>query len=224
MSNPRDRQAGFTLIEVIVSLAVLGLMMVVILGGLRLGTRTWRSVDRDAAGSADVAAVQDVLRHAIRDAEPAFASATLGDRTLAFDGGTDALALVSPLPQAIASGVRAQQTFLVEPAGRSRQLVLLWRLDLPASDGGALPENRVVLLDHVARVRFAYFGATEPAQPPAWQRLWSGRARMPELVRVRITRDGVARSRWPDLIASPRATASLSCRYDATAATCTRTR
>ncbi len=34
--------------------------MVLVLGGLRLGMKTWRTVDRDAAGVAEIAAVQDV--------------------------------------------------------------------------------------------------------------------------------------------------------------------
>jgi general secretion pathway protein J len=224
VTGARRSEAGFTLIELAVSVSILGLMMVLVLGGLRLGMKTWRGVDRDAAGAAEIAAVQDVLRHAIAEADPAFASPVLSDHTIAFDGGGDALALISPLPDAIASGIRAQQRFFVAPDGRSRDLVLGWRLDLPSSDGGILPENRVVLLDHVAKIRFAYFGALEGAEYPAWGRNWSGQARLPELVRVRVTRDDPSRPRWPDLVAAPRATATMDCPTDPVAATCQRVR
>jgi prepilin-type N-terminal cleavage/methylation domain-containing protein len=40
--NKRKQQSGFTLVEVLISLAILSLIMGVIMGGFRLGSRSWQ--------------------------------------------------------------------------------------------------------------------------------------------------------------------------------------
>jgi hypothetical protein len=72
------------------------------------------------------------------------------------------------LPDAFAptlqgQGLQGQQRLFLAQFGGTRTLMLAWRLDLPAADGGALPETLVPLVDHVRAVRFAYYGA-----PDAW--------------------------------------------------------
>src|SRR5215831_6495408 len=96
-----NRAAGFTLIELLIALTLLGLLTTLIFGGLRLAARAWAKVDDRAIEAADQWAVEDVLRHAISAAYPAFASADPSDRTIAFDGAAERLALLAPLPQAI---------------------------------------------------------------------------------------------------------------------------
>ena len=38
---PHDGEAGFTLLELLISMTLLGLLMLVVLGGLRFGARAW---------------------------------------------------------------------------------------------------------------------------------------------------------------------------------------
>jgi hypothetical protein len=127
-------------------------------------------------------------------------------------------------PEAIAAGVHAQVRFFIAPEGQSRALVMIWRLDLPASEANdaVLPENRVVLLDHVRSVRFDYFEASDENRGAEWQESWSGRTRLPLLVRVQVERDDPALPPWPDLLSAPKATATPACVYDAVAASCRR--
>ena len=99
-------------------------------------------------------------------------------------------------------------------------LVMGWRLDLPAASGEPLPESRVRLLDRVRVIRFDYFGPAEAGGEPLWQRHWSGRSRLPDLVRVHIERDGPSGRGWPDVIAEPRAAVNLGCFDDAVAVGC----
>ena len=220
----RLHEQGFTLVELLVAVTLLALLTTLVFGALKYAARAWAAADHRAVASADLSAVQDVLRHSITGAYPAFASADPTDREITFNGAGESLALVAPLPAAIASGVEAQQRFFVEGEGRSRALVMGWRFELPASNEATpLPENRVRLLDHVRALRFAYYGAPDPSQAPGWWEGWSG-TRLPDLVRVHIERDDPVLPQWPDLVIATRVTANTACVYDAVAAACRRFR
>jgi general secretion pathway protein J len=221
----RVGEAGFTLVELLIAVTLLALLTTLVFGALKYAGRAWAETDHRAVAAADLSAVQAVFRHAITGAYPAFASADPTDHEITFDGAGEWLALVAPLPAAIASGVEAQQRFFVEGEGQSRALVMGWRFDLPSSDEATpSPENRVRLLDHVRALRFAYYGALDPTQAPGWWERWSGYARLPELVRVHIERDDPVLPQWPDLVVETRATANTACLYDAAAGACRRFR
>jgi general secretion pathway protein J len=218
-------EQGFTLVELLVAVTLLSLLTTLVFGSMKYAARAWAETDHRAVAAADLSAVQDVFRHAITGAYPAFASADPTDHEIAFDGAGEWLVLVAPLPAAIALGVEAQQRFFVEGEGRSRALVMGWRLDLPSSDEATpLPENRVRLLDHVRTLRFAYYGAPDQAQAPQWWARWSGYPRLPDLVRVHVERDDRALPEWPDLFVAPRTNVNAACVFDPAAGICRRIR
>jgi general secretion pathway protein J len=221
----RAGAAGFTLVELLIALTLVGLLTTLVYGGLQLAAQAWSRVDRQTADAADLRAVADVLRHALSAAYPVYASADPNDRSIAFAGEADSLALVAPLPQAIAAGVPAQLRFFVAGDNRPHTLVMGWRFDLPAADGDRpLPENLLLLLDHVRAVRFAYFGADAADDAPYWQPSWRTRDRLPSLIRVRIERDRASLPDWPDLTAEPMAVTSSACHYDPAVLGCRRMR
>ena len=218
-------EAGFTLLELLIAITLLAVLTTLVFGAIKYAAQAWAATDHRAIAAADLSAMEQVLRHAITGAYPAFTSADPTDREIAFDGASEWLALVAPLPAAIASGVEARQRFFIEGEGRSRALVMGWRFDLPSSDEATpLPERLIRLLDHVRALGFAYYGAPDPAQAPIWWRRWSGYPRLPDLVRVHIERDEPVSPQWPDLVFETRANANTACLYDAVAAACRRFR
>jgi general secretion pathway protein J len=227
MAGRRGAQAGFTLLEVLVALTLLGVLCTALFGAVHVGAQGWRRAEQRSSEIEDAAAVQAVLQRMIATARPVFASADPTDATVAFDGAANSLALIGRLPDAIAPGLQGQQRlFLAERDGK-RTLMLAWRLDLPAADGGELPETTVPLLDHVRAVRFAYFGppndgAGEDGAAARWSDTWAGRAALPVLVRMHIERDADDRGAWPDVVAGPVATVSNECRYTGPDAACHR--
>jgi general secretion pathway protein J len=224
-SRRRDPRGapGFTLIEVLVAVTLLGLLMVAVSAAVRFGAQSWRRAEQQSAATADVAAVEDVLRRMIITAKPRFASADPTDAAIAFNGEANSLALIGTLPDAFAPGLQGQQRLFLVPSGATQILVVAWRLDLPASDGGELRETLVPLLDHVRAVRFAYYGPTDDGSTRAWTDTWSNRHILPALVRVHIERDTGSMASWPDLIASPMSTVSNECRYTGLDSGCHRT-
>jgi general secretion pathway protein J len=217
--------AGFTLVEILVVVALIGLLSSLIFGGIGFGAKAWTKVERRTIEGADIGAVQGVLRRTIAAAFPAFASSDPTDPSIAFDGEGVSLTLAAPLPAAIEAGVLARERFFVAQNGGARALFMGWRLDLPSADDGTpLPEETVLLLDHVRSARFDYFGPPDNMQYPIWQEAWTGRSSLPQMVRVRIERDDSRLPPWPDLVSQPRATTNPACVYDPVDTGCRRIR
>jgi general secretion pathway protein J len=220
-----QREAGFTLVELLVALIVAGLLTAMVFGGVKLGLRAWARSRDTAAEASDLWAVETVLRRTLGEAYPTFASTQLNDTSVAFAGDGESLALVAPLPQALGAGIPARMRFFLVPDGASEALVMAWRLDLPGAESGeAPPEAQVRLLDHVGAIHFDYFGPIALAGAPVWQAQWSGRNRLPDLVRLRIERDRSTLPAWPDLVVGPKATITAACVYDPVSGGCGRTR
>ena len=66
--HPVDQ--GFTLLELLVAITLLGLLMAALFGGLRLGARVWETGETRLDASARVQIVQDFLRQRLAEALP----------------------------------------------------------------------------------------------------------------------------------------------------------
>jgi general secretion pathway protein J len=221
MMRRRD-DAGFTLLEILVAVTLLGLLSIALFGAVNAGAKGWGRAERHAAASTDATAVRDLLRRMIISAKPVFASTDPSTATVAFEGDASSLVLIGTLPDALAPGLQGQQRIFLATVGGQRTLMLAWRLDLPSADGGTLPETLVPLLDHVGTVRFAYFGPSADGSTRGWSDTWSNRRALPSLVNVHIESADKTLPPWPDLIAAPVATISNECRYTGLDAGCHR--
>jgi general secretion pathway protein J len=216
-------EAGFTLIEILVVVGLLGLLTLLVAGGLGFAVRARARVYAQDTAFVDLSGVETVFHGAVSNAYPAFASPVLTDTTIAFQGTESELTLIAPLPAAIEPGVLAVERFFLAGDASGGALFMSWRLDLPASQSGETSaENRVELLDRVRSIQFAYFGSPEPDQAPRWLSQWSGIDHLPELVRLHIERSGRTTAGWPDLLAAPRVTVNTACIYDPTNIGCRR--
>ncbi|MDH3594369.1 MAG: prepilin-type N-terminal cleavage/methylation domain-containing protein, partial [Rhodospirillales bacterium] len=64
----RPRSGGFTLVELLVALTLLGLIFVALFGGLRFGTRTWETGNQRSEAFAEVEVMQSLLRRQLAQA------------------------------------------------------------------------------------------------------------------------------------------------------------
>jgi len=120
MTSAIPRQAGFTLLEILVALVVLGLLVAGLAQGVRFGLLAWHRQLGQLAEDADLDAVDRTLRRAIEQIDP-------GNRHDAPEmrGSAASVEFTSLLPQSAAfvSDRRAEMRLLVDPA---HQLVLRW--------------------------------------------------------------------------------------------------
>ena len=163
VSGPAPRhapEAGFTLLEVLVALVILGLLIAGLTGGVRLGVRAVDQQARAIDGDAGLDAVDRALRRLIAEADP-------GDRThpAGVAGSATRLQLATILPQAL-SGLPGDTVLLAEGS----RLVLRWQPRLPGIPTGPRPAmQEAELLGNLSGVRFAYYG------PNGWESTWDPR-------------------------------------------------
>jgi general secretion pathway protein J len=189
------RQAGFTLLETLVALVILGFVVAGLAQGLRFGLAAWdrqaRSIDRDGALDTTDRTLRTLLAGmapGIDPAEPAIL------------GTSNRLAFTTELPMsAPASSIRLSDVVLSVDGAHT--LTLRWTPHLHAKLIGRLVPREAVLLPGVAGVTFAYYRAASGGKPGAWVGQWQG-VDPPELVRVHIAMANPAQH-WPDVIVAP---------------------
>ncbi|MEQ8344252.1 MAG: prepilin-type N-terminal cleavage/methylation domain-containing protein [Sneathiellaceae bacterium] len=219
MTRP-DTEAGMTLIEVLVAITLLAMLATMIAQGARLTGRAWSTAEQRTNDVDDIETVRALLRRTITRAQPSFASADLSDLAIQFDGQPERLTLIAPRSGIEGGGEWVRQVLYVAPYEGAQGLYLAWQVDAPQRGGreidtGPGATDRALLLDHVESVRFGYFGPPSPGEPPTWLTSWTGRQRLPTLVRIEVARDGAARRPWPALTMRTRVNTNPGCLYDA---------
>ncbi|MGI9375010.1 MAG: prepilin-type N-terminal cleavage/methylation domain-containing protein [Tsuneonella suprasediminis] len=213
-------EAGFTLIEMLVSLGLLGMAAVLLMQGLAsAGLIAQRS--RATRGSLDeIVAAQNVLRTTIERLRPI----TRTDSAIPIvelRGTAGVLTFVGPpfdreAPDALQRFrlTRTASGDLVLYTAHSRKL----GIDRSGTDLVGWIPNR--LLTGVRDLSISYFGPPRPGAARAWQDRWWDRSTTPELVRIRVAFGNGDRRIWPDLFVRPRATSHGPCRIDAVTGKC----
>jgi general secretion pathway protein J len=211
--NDGTRTAGFTLVEVLVALVLLGLLSMALFSSVRFGVTAWRRGGERSDQIHTSMLVQDLLRRLIGQAYPLVLADGSGSGRVDFAGTAASLDFLAPVPAALASGGRARFTLAIERRGEGADLVLTSRPELAASESAA-QLSRKTLLAAIEAGEFAYFGAVQRQSVAQWHERWNGEMSLPALVRVRVSFARGEPRLWPDLTIAPRITADVSCEYD----------
>jgi len=204
------REAGFTLVEMLASLAILGMLAAMLLSGLQSVSQFVLKSREQGDRDTHVLAAQHVLRERL---------------TLLWPQTRDDISE----PRVDANGDETRFTFFAPPPAESQpaeqqryriQLSSQGELSLYSASGlNAAIDNEArstigwrqhVLLRDVKSIQFSYFGPDRLGLGRRWQTKWETRTQPPELVRLRVAlQDG--RTVWPELIVRPRAAITIAC-------------
>jgi general secretion pathway protein J len=180
-------ERGFTLIELLIALTLVGLLSVVLVGGLRFGTRLWETGDQRGAALSQLETVQRLLRRQIgqavlvRPGEDA-------DAPSSFEGTAEGLRFIAPLPPYV--GVGGLYRFELKTAEGDSELglELLWQLYRPDQEEWFVEEDltRRTLIEGIEEARFSYYGIPEGAADPEWSEAWDSDNGLPSLFSLEI--------------------------------------
>lgn len=179
--NPR--QAGYTLLEMLVALVVFGLVMAGVAQTMRFGLAAFTASGSRGVAPENLAALDVALTRMIGGALPE-----------SLQGAPAGLSFTTHLPPGAGIGAGlADAAIRLDPDG---DLILLYRPHPPGLPLGPPAAARTeVLATQVSAFGLSYFGARN-RQPPAWSGTWAAEG-PPALVRLQMR----SRNRdWPDLV------------------------
>ena len=196
-----DAEAGFTLVELLVALALLVVIAALLVNAI-VGARQALNVVDQRGTQASVPAVQSLLRRLLLEARPNLDAAAPANPDRAFIGASDKLTFVSSfVPQGQYGGLWRYEIAIdaSKRAGESSALVLTQQLVRPASSAPGAPFPSVILKE-VRALNVRYFGAEDKDTAPQWQDAWRDPYRLPRLVSVDVTFARSDGRRWTPLI------------------------
>ena len=193
--------AGFTLLEMLVAIVVLGMIMTTAFGALRLGERSWEAGLERTAGTETVRTVSGLLQRQFRQALPLQWTVD-AETTIAFDGSYDRVRFIAPAPQHEGATGLFEFTLGVEPQTDGVRLVLRYRLHDPDISGfqpAGSDAQRVLLVEELRTAALDYYGSPADDDKPRWHTEWAPDAKnFPRLVRLQLDADDPG-AQWPDL-------------------------
>ena len=212
-----DGRAGFTLLELLVALSLVGLIAVVLLGGLRFSIHATETGGERLERSRELFLVQSYLREQLGQALPlSRPQATVGaPDTIWFEGEPSAVSFVAPTPAELGLGGLYWSTLQLVTDGNSRRLVQKQRLFRP-KDENAFTENEeeiIELVNGLQNIEIAYFGPDRPNSTPKWEESWHNKQVLPSLIRIRVNFPEGAERSWPDLVVALKIDGAPGCVY-----------
>lgn len=207
-------QSGYSMAELLVVLALLGMIAVAMSGGMRFGTRLWERSQGLSDQHDTVSGAQALLRTIFqriipRDLDPGIAA----DPYL-FRASPGSMSFIAVSPAAVDASEVARFELLVSgPEGR-KNLNLVWS---PLS--GKKVRHVQQLANGVLTVEFL-FATLDQDGNFVWRTDWIEQTGVPALIVIRMKGSASNPTSWPELVVRPRISREPTCIYDAVSFGC----
>jgi len=202
---------GFTLLELLIGMTLLGFILALLFGGFRLAANSWDAVETRVERTNDQQLARALVRRLLAQMQPLRWKKAV-NQPIAFIGERKVLRAVAPLTgQAGAGGLRLIE--LGQESGEPTQtgqtdngplrLVLRHaplRYDAEDFAGGLGEAKSNLVLGDLDSLEFSYFGPEKRGEPPRWQDAWTNQQQLPQLVRLRL---GSRDTGWAELVVAP---------------------
>ena len=179
----RRREAGFTLLELVIALAIVGALLVIAFGGLRVGLAAWTQGEDRAEAHQHLRGIAVILERALATAHPY--RAPLGaspEPTLLFRGTETRVEFVTQSPPAPGSIPIAFTAVVIGMESDEATALVVRQRPLPNRD--PFTEAVEALRDpSVSSLRFRYLN-----DDGAWRDTWDAEAEnaMPRAVEITV--------------------------------------
>jgi len=208
------RAAGFSLLELVIALALLAIIAALLTGSLSMAARSWDGGEKKAGDVASMRQAQEFLREQLT-AELPLRLKKVVEMPLMFSGEHDEIRYAAALPPRVQEGGAWFFRLAVAKDGDKSRLVLQrtypdpTALENPQFSADA---ERSVLAEGIAELTISYFGRDEnatDADAPTWRDRWDDKQRLPLLVKIEVKPEKGAP--WPPLLVEPRRAPESAC-------------
>ncbi len=200
------RQQGFTLLEILIGISLLGVMMVMLFSSIRMGARVWDAGETRVSEFDQILIIQNFLRDQLVRARPVFDDFSDEENEFAFNGTANSLRFVSMLPASAGRGGLHLYELLIEENNGEKNLILKLKPFYPIFDEEESKIEDIRLLNRVDTIELSYFGVdpefSTNDDEGEWHDEWKEQDQMPQLVKLIIVAEGG--KRWPPLVVGPR--------------------
>ena len=196
MRNLPGSREGFTLLEMLVGLTLLGVLLILIYSALNVGLRAWDAGDQRAGEASHERIVQSFLRRELGQVFP-IRWRGIPESKIAFEGAKTEIKFVTALNLGASikeGGLQWGHLYLADdpepgPDGRHQQSLFLKRevFDLQAKDWGNLDAAKPTrLIQGVKEMEISYFGSENDSIDPKWVNEWAFPLRVPILLKISV--------------------------------------
>lgn len=200
-------EAGYAIIEMLVSLLIMGMVSVMMISGFSAGRRVWERTDSQTHAAEIVGGAQMLLRQRLEHIFPVTQFDTMPPG-VDFDGQSNSLTFIAPPRAAQSPSALRRYKLWLSPRG---ELVISSLSTVALDPKGAADEN-LVLLSGVQALDISYFGMSRAdVKAPGWYPDWTKKREAPNLLRIHVAFDANDTRVWPDLIVRPRTTIDSEC-------------
>ncbi len=194
------RQRGFSLLEVMLAILLLGLLLAGAYSGITTARRSMRSGEMLIERVDKMRTVQEFLRHQVSRILP-FPYAQDGVKTEVFQGDGKFMRFVAPMPGYLSRGGAYVQTLALTSGNEGMQLVFTSTLlnGFSKDKSKTNEESTVVLLDHIEDGTFRYRGLNQQGELMDWAENWKDSSTTPLLVSFDLHLAGGGQVQWPTM-------------------------
>jgi general secretion pathway protein J len=200
---------GYSLLELVVALALLGFIAVAMTGGVQFGARAWEASEAKVAAVERVQGAQNLLRTLLQRAMPRELDPSFAVDLDLFRGSAGSLAFTASAPSAFGAEGLTRFELRVDEERGAQRLLLVWQ-----SANKGTPAQSQVLIAGANAIGLAY-GARDQDGSLNWSTEWQGRSGAPALISIRAQFPKGAAESWPPFVARTRITHDPLCVYNA---------
>jgi general secretion pathway protein J len=204
-ARPYRSEHGFTLVELLLALTLMGLLLGLVYGGLSAATRAADRGQTILEDSSRIRMAHQFVHNQLNQMMPlVFLESEDGAERTVFEGAADRIRYVAPMPGYLGFGGPQVQELAIVRGDDSLELVLSHAL-LQGFEEPFLHESLpILLLEDIESAEFSFLGRDENGELTGWTTTWEDPGLLPVSVALDIEFVDEVYIRWPLLTASVR--------------------
>lgn len=198
--------------EVLLATVLLGIMMLLLTGSLRIGADSWEAGEARMAQASRLYIVESFLRRHIASLLPVSGINSKGEMEPSFRGTANTLSYVAPLPDQLEGGGLYRFDLYVAGQGEAKALrvsITPYQSAPDQNKSQPKPIDDLALVEQLTKARFTYYGPEQDSASPLpsngpkgkWVQEWR-EYQLPTLIRIDLEREG--EDPWPTVLIAPK--------------------